>query len=72
MSFVEVDLFGVYVAPMSLMMIGAYGVLYLFRKVATRQGWFDAIWYPGLFEVALYLIILSAIVLLTASLHLYV
>jgi protein AaeX len=72
MSFVEVDLFGVYVAPMSVMMVAAYAVLFCFRKVAARLGWFDFIWHPGLFEFALYMVILSGIVLMTASLHLHV
>ena len=71
MSFVEVNLFGVYVAPISLMMIVAYGVLYGFRRVAARRGWFAFVWHPGLFELALYLIILSTIVLLAAQLHLH-
>lgn len=64
MSFVEVDLFGVYVAPLSIMMAAAYGLLFCFRQVAVRLGWFDHIWHPGLFELALYVIILSAVVLL--------
>lgn len=69
MKFVETDLFGVYVAPISLMMIAAYAILFGLRKLATRLGWFEYIWHPGLFEVALYMIILSSIVLITASLH---
>ncbi len=69
MSFVEVDLLGVYVAPISLMMIAAYALLFLFRKLATRFGWFDHVWHPGLFELAVYMIILSAMVLVVARVH---
>jgi hypothetical protein len=69
MSFVEQDIFGVYVAPIAPMIVAAYVVLYIFRKVAARLGWFDFIWHPGLFEFALYLIILSTIVLAAARLH---
>ena len=69
MSFVETDILGVYVAPISLMMIAAYAILFCLRALIARLGWFEAIWHPGLFEFALYMIILSAIVLVSASLH---
>jgi hypothetical protein len=36
--FTEVDLFGVYVAPMSLMMVAAWLVTIALRRVATRFG----------------------------------
>jgi protein AaeX len=68
-SFVEINLFGVYVAPLSLMMVAAYGVLFALRRLAARRGWFAAVWHPGLFEFALYVIILSGIVLIVGGLH---
>ncbi|UDL95768.1 MULTISPECIES: DUF1656 domain-containing protein [Lichenihabitans] len=72
MSFVEIDLFGVYVAPIAPMIVLAYVILFVLRRIAGHFGWFDAIWHPGLFEFALYLIILSSIVLVAASLHAHV
>lgn len=66
MSFAEIDVFGVYVAPMSLMMIGAWLMLVLLRRVADRYGLLPQVWHPALFWFAVYMILLSAIVLLVA------
>lgn len=66
MSFAEIDVFGVYVAPMSLMMIGAWLMLVLVRRVADRYGLLRQVWHPALFWFAVYMILLSAIVLLVA------
>jgi hypothetical protein len=64
MSFAEVNVFGVYVAPISVMMIGAWLMLVLVRRVADRYGVLRQIWHPTLFWFAVYMILLSAIVLL--------
>jgi protein AaeX len=66
MSFAEIDVFGVYVAPMSLMMIGAWLMLVLVRRVTDRYGLLRQVWHPALFWFAVYMILLSAIVLLVA------
>ena len=66
MRFVEVDLFGVYVAPISLMMIGAWLMLLPLRRAAVRFGLLQRVWHPALFEFAVYMMLLSAIVLLVA------
>jgi hypothetical protein len=63
MSFSEVDLFGVYVAPMSLMMAAAWFILVGLRRVADRFGLMRQIWHPALFESAVYMTVLSCIVL---------
>ena len=66
MSFVEVDLFGVYVAPISLMMAAAWLVLIALRRVADRFGLLHHVWHPALFVFACYTIILSSTVLIVA------
>jgi protein AaeX len=66
MSFTEIDVFGVYVAPISVMMIGAWLMLVLVRRVANRYGPLRQVWHPALFWFAVYMILLSAIVLLVA------
>ena len=58
MRFTEIDVFGVYVAPMSLMMIAAWLVTIALRRVASRFGWY--VWYPALFVFAIYMIVLSS------------
>jgi hypothetical protein len=66
MSFVEVNLFGVYVAPFSLMMIGAWLVTIGLRLVASRYGLLRYVWHPALFVFAVYVISLSSWILLLA------
>jgi hypothetical protein len=66
MKFVEVDLFGVYVAPISVIMAAAWLVLIALRRVADRFGLLRHVWHPALFVFASYMIILSSIVFIVA------
>jgi hypothetical protein len=63
MRFGEIDLFGVYIAPMSLMMVAAWVVTITLRRVALRVGLLRHVWHPALFVFAVYMIVLSAILL---------
>ena len=62
MRFAEVDLFGVYVAPMSVMMAAAWLVLIALRRAADHFGLLRHVWHPALFVFAFYIIVLSSIV----------
>jgi protein AaeX len=64
MNFAEVDLFGVYVAPISLMMVAAWLVMIALRRVADHLGLLRHVWHPALFVFAVYMITLSSIVLI--------
>jgi hypothetical protein len=66
MKFTEVDLFGVYIAPMSGMMIVAWLVVVVLRRVADRFGLLRHVWHPALFVGASYVIVLSSLVLIAA------
>ncbi|HYZ62222.1 MAG TPA: DUF1656 domain-containing protein [Acetobacteraceae bacterium] len=66
MRFVEVNLFGVYVAPISLMMVAAWMVTVALRRIASRFGLLRRVWHPALFMVAVYMTVLSSIVLVAA------
>jgi protein AaeX len=66
MNFAEVDLFGVYVAPISVMMVAAWLVLIALRRVADHFGLLRHVWHPALFVFACYMITLSSIVLIVA------
>ena len=59
MRFTEVDLFGVYVAPISLMLIGAWFVTIVLRRVADRIGLLRHAWHPALFVFAVNTCIVS-------------
>ena len=67
MRFVEINLFGVYVAPRSLMLVAAGMVTIGLRRVAARFGLLRHVWHPALFIFGVYMIVLSAIVLSLAG-----
>ena len=66
MNFTEIDILGVYVAPISLMMVAAWVILVVLRRIADRFGLLQRVWHPALFVFAVYMIILSSIVLILA------
>ncbi len=66
MSFAEIDLFGVYVAPLSLDLIGAWCVTIALRRVASHFGLLRYTWHPALFVFAVYIIVLSSWILIVA------
>jgi hypothetical protein len=63
LKFVEVNLLGVYVAPISVMMVAAWFVTMVLRRVAGRFGLLAYVWHPALFVFTVYTIVLSSIVL---------
>jgi len=65
MSFSEIDLFGVYVAPISVMMVAAWVVMLAVRRIADRFGLLRYVWHPALFTFSVYVVLLSAVVFLT-------
>lgn len=66
MSFTEINLFGVYVAPISLLMVAAWLIMIGLRRVAVRFGLLRYVWHPALFTFSIYMIVLSSIVLIVA------
>jgi len=70
MRFTEIDLFGVYVAPISVLMVAAWVITFELRRVAARFRLLRHVWHPALFVFAVYMIVLSSSVLLLAALSL--
>jgi protein AaeX len=66
MGFDEINVLGVYVAPISVMMVAAWLVLIALRRAADRFGLLRYVWHPALFVFAVYMIALSCIVLIVA------
>jgi hypothetical protein len=66
MRFMDIDVFGVYVAPMSLLIIGAWLVTMALRRIAARLGLLGCAWHPALFVFAIYMIVLSSMTLIAA------
>ena len=63
MKFVEVNLLGVYVAPISVMMLAAWCVTMVLLRAGGRFGLLAYVWHPALFVFTVYIIVLSTIVL---------
>ena len=63
MKFVEVNLLGVYVAPISMMMLAAWCVTMVLCRAGGRFGLLAYVWHPALFVFTVYIIVLSTIVL---------
>jgi hypothetical protein len=61
--FTDINLFGVYVAPISIMMIEAWLVTIVLGRVAGRWGLLRYVWHPALFVFAVYIIVLSFFIL---------
>jgi protein AaeX len=66
MRFTEINLFGVYVAPISVMMAAAWFVTVWLRWSAARFGLLRSVWHPSLFVFAVYMIVFSSMVLVAA------
>ena len=66
MRFAEINLFGVYVAPMSVMMVAAWFVTIWLPWSAPRFGLLRHVWHPSLSAFAVYMIVLSSMVLTAA------
>jgi hypothetical protein len=66
MSFTEINLFGVYVAPISVMMVVAWFITIALRRIANRFGFLRYVWHPALFVFAIYMIVLSSGILIVA------
>jgi hypothetical protein len=66
LTFLEIDLLGIYVAPISLLIIAAWFVTIALRRIADRFGVMRHVWHPALFVFAVYIIVLSSMVLVIA------
>jgi len=55
-KFAEIDVFGVYLAPLSLLLVAAWVVTFALRRVASRYGLLRHVWHPALFVFAAYVL----------------
>ena len=66
MKFAEIDLFGVYVAPITVLMVVAWLVTLGLRRAASHFGLLRQVWHPSLFVFSAYIIVLCSITLIAA------
>jgi protein AaeX len=62
----EISLFGLYVAPIAGMLVLAWLVVIVVRRLAVGTGALRYVWHPALFGLAVYVIVVSCLVLVTA------
>jgi len=62
----EIDMFGVYVAPISMMTVVTWLVTIALRDFAGRFDLLRYVWHPALFVFSVYIIMLSSWVLIVA------
>jgi protein AaeX len=62
----EISMFGVYVAPISMMMVATWLITIVLRGAAGRFGLLRYVWHPALFSFSVYIIILSSWVLIAS------
>ncbi len=66
MRLAEIDMFGVYVAPISMMTVVTWLVTIALRDFAGRFDLLRYVWHPALFVFSVYIIMLSSWVLIVA------
>jgi hypothetical protein len=63
MRYFELNIFGVYVSPMSAMLLAAWMILIVIRRIADRAGLTRHLWHPALASLSIYVILLSALII---------
>lgn len=71
MSFVEIDVFGVLISPLVPLMALAAAITVALRLIMIELGLMRRIWHPALFEFSIFLIVLTAAVLIFGNLKVY-
>jgi hypothetical protein len=64
MRFSEINLFGVYVAPIAVMLVVSWVIVIGLRRIAAHYGLLTYVWHPSLFVFSIYMIVLASILLL--------
>lgn len=57
----QLDLYGVFLPGLSALALGAYGLFRMMTSLFTRIGLYRAVWHPFLFNLALYVTLVSGL-----------
>lgn len=63
----EIDIHGVFVAPLLVWMLITWAATWVFRRVLAAFGAYRLIWYPALFDLALFVLVLGGVVAITSG-----
>jgi protein-S-isoprenylcysteine O-methyltransferase Ste14 len=64
----ELNIDGVFVAPLAVWAVAALGVNLVLRQVLIRVGLYRVVWHPALFDTALFVILWALVAALSAHL----
>jgi protein AaeX len=67
MRFTELNLFGVYIAPISVMLVAAWVITIALRRLVARFGLLRHVWHPALFVLSIFVVVLSGFILVIGS-----
>jgi hypothetical protein len=62
-SYSDVNVFGIYVASFTPLMLGAWLLTLPLQRLSDRFGLSRWVWHPALFNLAIYVIVLSLLTL---------
>jgi protein AaeX len=68
MNYAEINVFGVYISPIAPMIVTAWLLLWVLRRLPGSRRLFHHVWHPALFVFAIYVTLLAAIVLFAKGL----
>jgi hypothetical protein len=61
--FTEINLFGVYMAPIALRLVVSWLIVIGLRRIAAHYGLLRYVWHPAMFVFSIYMIVLASILL---------
>jgi protein AaeX len=59
--FGEINLFGVYIAPIALRLVVSWVIVIGLRRIAAHYGWLRYVWHPSMFVFSIYMIVLASL-----------
>ena len=57
----EFDVYGVYVPRLLVFMVLSFLLIIVIRRILARLGAYSLVWHRGLFDLALYVLVLGAV-----------
>jgi Protein of unknown function (DUF1656) len=61
----EIDIFGVFVPAVLVLMLIAYLINLVIRRVLTRIGFYRFVWHRSIFDLGIYVLVLGTVVVLS-------
>lgn len=65
----EIDVYGLFIPPLLILAIAAWVLSGVLRRGLRAMGFYGWVWHPPLFDLALYVVLLSGLTAVTAQLR---